>query len=100
MRQPGHEQAVEVGEHCGERLRLVRRRPRQRRADVSRLNLREHGKLADALEVRRDPVDGEGAVRPEVGHLRSFAISRQERVLSTCSFVSQARRAWATPSSR
>ena len=93
------EHAVEIGEHGRERLRTFGRCLGKRRADRPRLDLRQHGGLAHALEVGRDPVDGERAVVAERAHFRSLAISRQGRVFRICSFVSHARRACAMPSS-
>ena len=99
VRETRSEHAVEIGEHGRERLRVFRRRLGKRRADRPRLDLREHGELPNALEVRRDPVDGERTVVAEGAHFRSLAISRQDRVFRICSFVSHARRACAMPSS-
>ncbi len=93
---PGQEDLVEVAEHRLERLRLLGRRLRQPRADLARLDLREHGQLADALEVVGRPVDGAVAVLAE-RHFFAFTFD-QGRVFTTCSFVSQARRAWPIPS--
>ena len=98
--QSRHQHLVEVAQDGRERLRFCRCTVGQRRPDRPRLDLRQHGQVAHALEVRRRPLERGGAVVAEVAHDRSFAISRQGRVLSTCSFVSQARRACATPSSR
>ena len=99
VRQARQHDSVEIVEQRLERLGLVGRRGRQRSADRARLDGREHGELADVLEVGRDPLERERAVLPEVAHFASFFTSRHERVLSTCSFVSHARRACATPSS-
>ena len=91
---PGKQDRVEIGEDARERLGLVRRRRGKRRADLAGLDLRQHRKVADPVEVRRDPVERERAVLAEaLAHFLSFAISRQERVLRICSFVSHARRA-------
>ena len=68
------------------------------RAELARLDLREHRQIAHALEIVRNPVERGGAVLAEA-HFRSRSISDQGRVLRICSFVSQARRAWAMPSS-
>jgi hypothetical protein len=92
MRQPGKQDLVEVGEHCLERLRLVRRRGWERSPDLARLDLREDGQLADAVEVVRDPVESRSPVLSEA-HFASLLTSRQDRVLRTRSFVSHARRA-------
>ena len=91
---------VEIAQHVRERLAALRRRRGKLRRQVSRLHLREHRELADALEVARGPVDGRVAVIPE-GHgrfRRSFCTCAHVCVLSTSSFVSHPRRAWATPS--
>jgi len=100
VRQPRHQDLVEVTEDGRERLRPFGRPLRESGPDRAGLDLRQHRQVAHALEVRRRPLERRGAVVAEVAHGRSFAISRQGRVLSTCSFVSQARRACATPSSR
>ena len=66
---------------------------RQPRADLARLDLREHRQLADALEVVGRPVDG--AV-PVLAERHFFALTfDQGRVFTTWSFVSHARRAMA-----
>ncbi len=83
MRQPRHQHLVEVAQDGRERLWLVRRALGQRRPDRSGLDLRQHGQVAHALEVRRGPLERRGAVVSEVAHDRSFAISRQGRVFST-----------------
>ena len=87
----------------GGRRRTARASSGARSGSAARIapgsTLREHRELAHALQVRRRPLERRGAVVAEVAHPRRFAISRQGRVLSTCSFVSQARRACATPSS-
>ena len=98
VRDRRQEHVVEVAQDRRERLSALGRRRRELRAQLARLDLGEDGKLAHALEVRRDPVEGRGAVVAEA-HLRSFSISGHGRVFRICAFVSQARRAWATPSS-
>ena len=75
----GQEDLVEVAEHVRERLGGLGRRRRQARAQLTRLDLREHRELAHALEVGRDPVDCGDAVLAEA-HLRSFSIAFQGRV--------------------
>ena len=57
-----HEHVVEVAEHGGERLRPVGRCGRQPRPDLAGLDLRQHGQLADPLEVVGDPVERRAAV--------------------------------------
>ena len=99
VREPRQEHGVEVVEDGRERLGVVGRRGRQSRADRAGLDLRQDREVAHALEIRRDPVERERAVVAERAHVRSFSISRQVRVFSTCSFVSHARRACATPNS-
>ena len=69
---------------------------RQAVANVAGLDLREHGKISDLLEVPRSPFECGGSVLAK-RHFRSFSICGHVRVFSTWSFVSQARRAWATP---
>ena len=98
VREPRQEDVVEVAEDVRERLRLLGRRRRQPRAQLAGLDLREHREVAHPLEVRRDPLDRRGAVLAEA-HFSSFSISGQGRVFRIWSFVSQARRAWPTPSS-
>ena len=74
----------------------------QLRGELARRHLREHGQLADPLEVARGPVDRGVTVLAEVGHgrfRRSFSTCFHVRVLSTSSFVSQPRRACPTASS-
>ncbi len=97
--QAGQEDVVEVAEDARERLSLLGRRNGQPRANLARLDLREHRQLADALEIRGDPLERGRAVFPK-RHLRSFSISAQERVFRICSFESHARRACEIPSSR
>ena len=101
--EPRHEDLVEVTEHRGEGLARVRGALGQRRADRAGLDAREHGALAHAVEVLREPLERGSARRrggsSERAHRRLPAISRHGRVLRICSFVSHARRAWATPSS-
>ena len=55
VRDPRQEHLVEVAEHVRERLGALRRRGRQPRAQLARLDLREHGQLAHALEVATRP---------------------------------------------
>ena len=79
VRDPGHEHVVEVAENSGERLGLVRRRSGQRGPHRARLDLREHGPLAHALEVGRDPVERRGAVvakRSSLAQLRTICAPR------------------------
>src|SRR6266536_5557381 len=92
----GQQNLVEVAKHVRERLRPVGRRGGKARANLTRLHLRQNRQLADALEVARSPLQCGGTVLAE-GHFKRFLIWGQVRVLSTCSFVSQARRACATP---
>ena len=63
---PGQEDLVEVAQHGRERLGLLGRAVGQRGADLARLDLGEHGQLADALEVVRGPLDGGVAVGAQV----------------------------------
>ena len=96
VRRSRQQDLVEVAQHVCERLASLRRRRRQATANVARLDLREHGELADLLEVPRSPLERGGSVLAK-GHFRSFSICGHVRVFSTWSFVSQARRACATP---
>ena len=93
------DQLVEVAEHVGERLALLRRRLGELGAQRPGLDLRQHREVADALEVVGRPVDGGAAVLAEaqrrVDRIRSM--SGQGRVFSTCSLVSHALLACATP---
>ena len=98
MRDGGQEQLVEVAKDVRERLRGLGRRGGQPGAQLARLDLGEHRELAQALEVRRDPLDRRRPVFAKA-HLRSFSICFQVRVFKICACVSQARRACATPSS-
>ena len=86
MRDPRQEDRVEVVDHCRERLGIVGRGRGQRRPNRAGLDLREHRELACALEVRRDPLERERSVLPEVAHFVSFLTSRHERVFRICSF--------------
>ena len=63
--QAGQEDVVEIAEDVRERLRLLGRRGGQPRANLAWLDLREHGQLADALEVRGDPLERRRAVLAE-----------------------------------
>ena len=96
---PRQQDLVQVAEHRGERLGLLGRRCRQGRPDRARLDLREHRVLADVLQVAGDPIEGGGAVLAERAHALPASISAQDRVFSTCCFVSHARRACPTPNS-
>ena len=98
--QAGKQDVVQVAQHGLERLRRLGSLGREGGPDRSRLDRREHREVADALEVRSSPLERGRPVVAERAHFRSFATSRHGRVLSTCSFVSQARLAWAMPSSR
>ena len=69
---PGMSTSSRSRSTAGERLRLLGRRRRERGADLARLDLREHRALADALEVRRDPVERSRAVRRGTTARRSF----------------------------
>ncbi len=99
MRDPRHQDLVQIAQQCREGLGLVRWRGGKRGPDRPRLDARQDGILPHVLEVARDPVEGGGAVVAEGAHCRLPAISAQGRVFSTCSFVSQARRACPIPSS-
>src|SRR5581483_7034908 len=102
VREPGHDHLVEVAQHRLERLSMLRRRGGQLRAHVARPDPRGDGELRDAAEERVGPVGGriEVVAEAHLGRgLRSFSICLHDRVLSTSSFVSQARRACPTPSS-
>ena len=100
MGEAREQDVVQVTENGCERLGRLRRALGQRGADRAGHGAGEDGKLAEALEVGRRPFERGSTVVAEVAHRRPFAISRHGRVLSTCAFVSQARRAWAIPSSR
>ena len=63
--QAGQEDVVEIAEDVRERLRLLGRRGGQTRANLPRLDLREHRQLADALEVRGDPLERRRTVLAE-----------------------------------
>ncbi len=99
VRDPGHQDVVEIAQDGGKRLRLVGWRGRQGSSHGAGLDPRQHGVIADALEVPRHPLECRRAVFTERAHPRALAIAAQERVFSTCSFVSQPRRAWPIPSS-
>ena len=101
VRDPGHEHLVEVAQHVGERLTVLRRRLRQPRADLARLDLSQHRQVADALEVRRRPLERRRPVPPQVDGRRFLirSICFHVRVFTTSDFVSHARRAWPMPNS-
>ena len=92
---------VEVAQDCGERLGRVGRALRQRSADRAGLDA-GRGREARGGARGTTPTHSSAAAPSSRKSLtaRRFAISRHGRVLSTCSFVSQARRACAIPSSR
>jgi len=96
----GEQHVLEIVEDGGERLRSVRRRRRQGGGDRAGLDLREHGQVANPLQVRGDPVERTLPVLPEGAQplFLRLATSRQGRAFRTCSLVSQARRAWPIPS--
>src|SRR5262249_35843568 len=73
MRDARQEDLVEVAQNVRERLSALGRRRGKLRARLSRPHLREHGKVADSLEVVRRPVDGRVAVLAE-RHFSSFSI--------------------------
>ena len=93
---------------CALRRRRSDGRRRVRRSRRSRARRARRGRLArgaarTARGSRRRGRGhrwGAGAAPRPLAQRRRAATSRQERVLMTCSFVSHARRAWATPSSR
>ena len=80
---------------------VLRRRLGQPLEQPPRLDLREHRKLADALEVRRRPLERGRAVAPQVDGRRFLirSICFHVRVFTTSAFVSHARRAWPIPNS-
>ena len=98
MRRGRQEQLVEVAEHSGERLCPVGGSLRQPFPQLARLDLGEYRQVADAVEVRRHPVERRGPVLAEA-HLRSFSTAGHGRVFTIWSAVSHARRACATPRS-
>jgi hypothetical protein len=53
---PREQDLVEVAEHVRERLAVLRRRRRQARANLSRLDAGEHRKLGEALEIAGGPL--------------------------------------------
>ena len=65
VRQPGQEDVVEVAQQVRERLAVLGRVLRQPRADLARLDLRQHGQLPDPLEVALDPLQRREAVPRE-----------------------------------
>ena len=87
---------VEVVEQRRERLAVLGRRLGQPLEQPARLDLREHRQLADALEVRRRPLERRRAVAPQVDGRRFLirSICFHVRVFTTSAFVSHARRAW------
>ena len=91
---------VEIPEHGGERLALLRRRGRQCPSHLPWANLRQHRQLAHLLQVARRPLERSGAVFPEAAHARIRVSSAQGRVFTTWAAVSQARRACETARSR
>ena len=62
----GQQDLVEVPQHRRERLALLRRRGGQARADLARLDLREHRQVADAVEVVGGPLERRAAVFEEL----------------------------------
>src|ERR1051326_295633 len=70
MREAGHHDAVEIGQHRLHGLRALRRRGRQLFLDIAGLHLRHHRAPLDALPIFREPVDETVAVLPELvgGH--------------------------------
>ncbi len=100
MRDSGEQDLVEVAQHCLERLRLLGRRLRQARADLPGPDLREHGPLCHPLEVVGGPVDCPVTILAERtdGFVSHFLTRDHGLVLTICSLVSQARRAWPMPS--
>ncbi len=99
VRDPGHQDLVQVAKHGGKRLGLVGRRIGQRGPDRTRLDPRQDRVLAHVLEIACDPVECGSTVVAERAHALPAVIAAQARVFSTCSFVSHARRAWPIPSS-
>ena len=65
MRQARHDDAVEVGEHGVERLRLLGWMRWQLRSHPARLDLRQHRLVGDRLPVVGDPVDDCAALAAE-----------------------------------
>ena len=92
---PREQDLVQIAEDCLERLGLLRRRLREPRTDLAGAHLCEHRQVRDPLQVVRGPVDGLMAILPESRH---FLTRDQGLVLTICSLVSQARRAWPIPS--
>jgi hypothetical protein len=78
VRDGREEELVEVPEDRREGLSLLRSGIGERREQVSRRRLREHGKVSDLLQVPGDPVDGGVAVLAEA-HDRSFSMSAHGR---------------------
>jgi hypothetical protein len=104
VRDPGKQHLVEIAEDVRERLRALGRRFGQPVANLARPDLRQDRQLADALQVRRRPLERRRAVAPEVDrYLGRFFCSRSicfhVRVFTTSSLVSHARRAIPTPNS-
>ena len=100
VRDPGQEDLVEVAQHRVERLRLLGRRlPAAARGS-------RPARPARAPAARRPARGSRPPSRPRAWpssrkrhFFSSFATCGQVRVLTICSFVSHARRAWPMPSS-
>jgi hypothetical protein len=82
VRDARQENLVEIAQHVRERLSSLRWGGRQATADLTRLDLREHREVSDALEVTRRPFECSGSVLSK-RHFRSFSICGQVRVFST-----------------
>ena len=75
MSDAGQEDPVEVAQHIGEWLGLVRGAGGQTRPDVAGGDLGQHWQLADPLQVVRRPVDGGVPVATKIAHARAPANS-------------------------
>ena len=80
MRDSRHDDLVDIAENRCERLALLRRPVGQAAANLSRLDLREHGQLLDLLHIVGDPVDDFAAVAAEF--VRGHNVSRVAGVSS------------------
>ena len=76
VRDAGQQDRVEVLEHRGERLALLRRRRGEPCADLARLDLCEHGEIAAVLEVPGDPVDRRISILAKA-HSRSLSLEAE-----------------------
>ena len=88
---PGQQQLVEVAQHVGERLRVLRRPRRQPGADLPRPDLSQHRPLGDRLQIARRPLQRRRPVSAQIGQVAAAGTGNSKSTPVSCSEISHSR---------